>query len=92
MTFELVISDEAKAHLKLHRKSGQKLLLQKIDRIFDELRVTPFEGIGHPEQLRYGRSNQWSRKIDKKHWLIYQVFEQQVLVEVISAYGHYDDR
>ena len=29
MTFELVISDEAKAHLKLHRKSGQKLLLQK---------------------------------------------------------------
>ena len=42
MTFELVISDEAKAHLKLHRKSGQKLLLQKIDRIFDELRVTPY--------------------------------------------------
>lgn len=77
MTFELVISDEAKAHLKLHRKSGEKLLLQKIDRIFDELRVTPFEGIGHTEQLRYGRSKQWFRKINKKHRLIYQVLSNK---------------
>ncbi len=92
MSFLLIISNEAKKHLELHRKSGQKIILQKIDRILNELRENPYEGIGNPEPLKYGRTGQWSRKIDKKHRLIYQVLEDEVLVQVISAYGHYDDK
>lgn len=67
MSFLLVISDEAKEHLKMHRKAGSKILLKKISRILDELRETPFEGIGNPEPLKYGRLGQWSRRIDQKH-------------------------
>ena len=28
----------------------------------------------------------------KKHRLIYRIFETEVYVEVLSAYGHYDDK
>lgn len=92
MSFSLIISNEAKEHLKKHRKAGSVIILKKIDRILNELRENPFEGIGHPEPLKYGRIGQWSRRIDQKHRIIYEVFENEVLVEVISAFGHYDDK
>lgn len=92
MSFLLIISDEAKEHLKKHRKAGSIILLKKIDKILDELRETPFDGIGEPEPLKYGRIGQWSRRIDQRHRLIYEVFEDEVLIEVISAFGHYDDK
>ena len=34
----------------------------------------------------------WSREITKKHRLIYRIFETEVYVDVLSAYGHYDDK
>lgn len=92
MIFQLSFTEEAEKHLKLHKKSGQKILLERIDRIFDELRVTPFKGIGKPEPLKYGRIGLWSRKIDQKHRIVYEVIEDEALVEVISAHGHYSDK
>lgn len=92
MSFSLIISDEAKDHLRKHRKAGSMIILKKIDRILNELRETPFDGIGHPEPLKYGRTGQWSRRIDQKHRIIYEVFENEVLVEVISALGHYGNK
>ena len=92
MIFLLIISDEAKEDLEKHRKSGSLILLKKIDKIFDELRNNPFEGTGKPEKLKYDLAGKWSRKIDQKHRLIYEIFENEVLVEIISAYGHYDDK
>ena len=35
---------------------------------------------------------QWSRSITKKHRLVYQINEYEVIVLVLSAYGHYDDK
>ncbi len=32
------------------------------------------------------------RTITKKHRLIYEIFETEVYVDVLSAYGHYDDK
>jgi len=31
-------------------------------------------------------------KITRKHRLVYRIFENEVYVDVISAYGHYDDK
>jgi len=42
--------------------------------------------------LKYENQGKWSRRIDQKHRLIYEVFEEEVLVEVISAFGHYNDK
>lgn len=32
------------------------------------------------------------KKITKKHRLVYRIFETEVYVDVLSAYGHYDDK
>ena len=33
-----------------------------------------------------------SRAITKKHRLIYEIVNNEVRVDVLSAYGHYDDK
>lgn len=30
--------------------------------------------------------------ITKKHRLVYEIFDTEVHVDVLSAYGHYDDK
>ena len=53
---------------------------------------SPATGTGHPEQLKGEGHGQWSRRITKKHRLVYQIKDIEVVVLVLSAYGHYDDK
>ena len=86
-TYKLKYSDELEKHLK----SGQKKLLVKIDSLLDELEVHPTTGTGQVEPLKgYGERNVYSRRIDKKHRLTYEVFEEEKYIEVLAAYGHYE--
>ena len=46
----------------------------------------------HKKPLKGDRErNVYSRRIDKKHRLIYEVFEDKKRVALLSVYGHYDD-
>ena len=65
---------------------------QKALKLIGELYDHPRTGTGHPEQLSGDRSGQWSRRISKKHRLIYEIHDMEVVVLVVSAYGHYDDK
>lgn len=90
-TCKLKYSDEYLNHLEKHLKSGQKKLLVKIDSLLDELEVHPTTGTGQVELLKgYGERNVYSRRIDKKHRLTYEVFEEEKYIEVLAAYGHYE--
>lgn len=90
-TYKLKYSDEYLNHLEKHLKSGQKKLLVKIDSLLDELEVHPTIGTGQVEPLKgYGERNVYSRRIDKKHRLTYEVFEEEKYIEVLAAYGHYE--
>jgi Txe/YoeB family toxin of toxin-antitoxin system len=85
------LTDLAKEQLLKHKKSGNKVNLNKISKIFDDLENNPFVGVGNPEQLKHNLSGFWSRRINQKDRLIYSVNDVLVLVEVISAMGHYSD-
>lgn len=65
---------------------------KKLKKLLEELRLHPATGTGHPHQLSGDRAGQWSRSITKKHRLVYQIDGTEVLVLVLSAYGHYDDK
>ncbi|MDE7074715.1 MAG: Txe/YoeB family addiction module toxin [Odoribacter sp.] len=65
---------------------------QKLQKLMEELRQHPTTGTGHPHQLSGDRAGQWSRSITKKHRLVYQINDTEILVLVLSAYGHYDDK
>ncbi|MCE7059262.1 Txe/YoeB family addiction module toxin [Dyadobacter sp. CY343] len=90
--YSVTFSDRAKKDLSFLHKSGGKAIVKRIERIFEELGKDPYHGIGKPEQLKNTLSGLWSRRIDKKHRLVYQIIETTVTVFVIAAKGHYDDK
>lgn len=81
-------SDEDLAKLKKNEPKAFKKAMKLLHELIDH----PFTGTGHPEPLRGDRSGQWSRTITKKHRLVYEVHDDVVVVLVLSAYGHYDDK
>ncbi|MEN8158344.1 MAG: Txe/YoeB family addiction module toxin [Bacteroidota bacterium] len=86
------ISSKARKELQVHFKSGNKSVIRRIEQIFLELSNTPYEGIGSPEALKYNLTGYWSRRINKKDRIIYKVYEDRVVVHIVSAIGHYDDK
>ena len=90
--FIIELSDLAKNQLQKHKKAGNKANLNKISKIFEDLENNPFVGVGNPEQLKHRLSKFWSRRINKKHRIIYTGNNLLVSVEVISAMGHYTDK
>ncbi len=65
--------------------------INKLYRLIDELREHPRSGTGQAEQLKYCKNETWSRRINREHRLVYEIHDNEILVLVISAYGHYDD-
>jgi toxin YoeB len=90
--YEIVVEKEAAKELEKHFKSGNKSVIKKLERIFEDLETHPFEGVGNPEALKYELSGKWSRSINKKDRLVYRVEEDAVEVYILSAIGHYNDK
>lgn len=91
MVYEVIIYEQAQMDLLNLAKSEPKAFA-KAQQFIEELKVHPKTGTGKPEALKGDRSGQWSRRITKKHRLIYEIHDNEVLVVVLTAYGHYDDK
>ncbi len=76
--FRLEIKVIAQKHLKLHYRSGDKGSIKKIGTILKELSDTPYTGIGNPEPLKHELSGLWSRRINQKDRIIYEVDHEVV--------------
>lgn len=57
-----------------------------------ELEEHPYTGTGHPEPLKSGNSLTFSRRITANDRLIYDVYEEQVTVLILTVEGHYKDK
>ncbi len=90
--YEVIVTPEAKEGLLRHQKSGNKILVQKIFNLLDEMSNHPRSGTGKPEQLRGYIIETWSRRVDSKHRIVYEIRETKLIVDVISTYGHYGDK
>ena len=73
-------------------KRDEPAAYKKVVSFIQELREHPKTGTGHPEPLKGKPEGRWSRQISKKHRLVYRIYETEVVVLVIAAYGHYDDK
>lgn len=90
MNYQIVFEFNSKKDIDFIKKSGDKSSLKKLNKILDELEIHPKIGTGNPEQLKYQLSGFWSRTINKKDRLIYEIIEEpENLVVIISALGHY---
>jgi toxin YoeB len=90
--FRVEITELGKKQIAQHLKSGNQASIKKIVIILQELSETPYTGVGKPEALKENLTGFWSRQINQKDRLIYTVNDDLVIVDVISAMGHYSDK
>ena len=89
--YKLDYTDEAKLGMQ-RLKYDEPKAFKKLGKLLEELMEHPRTGTGKPEQLKGDRSGQWSRHITDKHRLVYRINDTEVIVLVLTAYGHYDDK
>lgn len=91
MTYNVLVTKEAQNDLKKLLQREQQAY-KKALKLIAELYEHPRTGTGKPEQLTGNRSGQWSRRISNKHRLVYEIHDTEVVVLVLTAYGHYGDK
>ena len=69
------------------QKEDRKML-KRINLLIKEIQRSPFHGVGNPESLKYDLAGFWSRRIDREHRLVYQIFDNELLI--YSCKYHYD--
>ncbi|MCF8363317.1 MAG: Txe/YoeB family addiction module toxin [Prolixibacteraceae bacterium] len=87
---EVIYKEKALRDIKHWKKSGNLSVQRRISRLIDDIQLHPTTGLGKPEPLKYELSGLWSREIDKKNRLIYEVCNNKI--HVISMLGHYFDK
>lgn len=92
MEYKLLLTDTAVSHIEEWRKSGDKASINKIYKLFEELKQHPMTGTGQPEALRNNLGGYWSRRINRKDRMIYKIEDEVVSVIVISLKSHYGDK
>ncbi len=83
---EVVVADAFRDDLRYWAENDRKLLLRLLD-LMEAIVRDPFTGIGKPEPLKHELSHSWSRRLDKKHRLVYRVHEDRI--EFLQARYHY---
>lgn len=88
--YQLIIREQAQTHL-LKLLKDQPKAYKKALALLSEIQLHPRTGTGKPEPLSADRAGQWSRRISRKHRLVYEIHDFEIIVIVISAFGHYDE-
>ncbi|HEY3371103.1 MAG TPA: Txe/YoeB family addiction module toxin [Prolixibacteraceae bacterium] len=87
---EVVFKDKVLKDIHHWKRSGQKIIQNKISRLIEDILQHPYAGLGKPEALKYELSGLWSCEIDKGNRLIYEIVGLQL--NIISMRGHYFDK
>jgi len=65
---------------------------KKVRQLLKEIARTPFEGTGKPEALKHQLAGYWSRRIDKRHRLVYRIEEREEeedICYIVQCRNHY---
>lgn len=71
----------------LYWQQQDRKTLRRINKLIEDLKREPFDGIGKPEPLRENLTGFWSRRVDQTNRLVYAVDDD--LLTVISCRYHY---
>jgi toxin YoeB len=72
----------------LYWQETDRAILQRINKLIQDIRRSPFKGIGKPESLKGNLSGYWSRRITDEHRLVYFVADD--CVDILQCRFHYD--
>jgi toxin YoeB len=84
---EVAYTQKAMEDISFWKNTGNKKVMTKISAIVENIKLTPFTGLGKPEPLRHNLSGTWSRRINNEHRLLYDVNKTHIVI--LAAKGHY---
>ena len=76
---KLIFSDEAWDDCLYWQKQDRKLV-ERINKLIQEVKREPFSGLGKPEPLKHALSGFWSRRITDEHRMVYRVEGEALLL------------
>ena len=62
-------------------------IVRRINALIENIRRSPFKGIGKPEPLKNRLAGYWSRRIDSEHRLVYRIEGESIYI--VQARYHY---
>ena len=74
----------------LYWQTQDKKTLKKLNKLIADIQRNGNKGIGHPEPLKENLSGLWSREIDEKNRLIYQIADG--CLKIYQCRNHYSDK
>jgi toxin YoeB len=87
MAYHLDFTDKANIDIASYKKTGNKVVLNKLLKLLEELSEHLITSTGKPEPLKHSLTGSWSRRINQEHRLVYEVSD--ATVSILSAKGHY---
>ena len=84
------MKEKALEELRLWGRNGSKAKMRKIEKLLIDVGKHPTTGIGKPERLKHNLKGLWSRRIDRKNRMIYEIDEESSTVFILSLIGHYE--
>lgn len=76
---KVVFADAAWEDYLWWQKHDRKIL-ERINKLIQEIRREPFSGVGKPERLRHALAGFWSRRITDEHRMVYRVEGEALLI------------
>lgn len=73
-------------------KKSNPILFKKASKIFEDMAQHPREGLGHPEPLVGGDNTKYSRRISAHDRVVYNIWDNELVILIIQAGSHYDDK
>ena len=91
MIYELEFSERIIKQISLLKKSDV-VVYMRLQKLFVELMEHPRTGSGKPELMKHDFEGCYSRRITRKHRLVYRIDDEIIIVEIVRVSGHYDDK
>lgn len=87
MSYTIVIKNSAKQDLKKIKQSNLK---GKFIEITQTLKEDPFSPTQSFEKLHPTSEGRYSRRLNSQHRVVYKVNQEELTVEIYSAWSHYE--
>ncbi len=87
VNYEIVFTKTATKNIP-NLKSAN--LADKVKKLLDIIRIDPFQNPPPYEKLVGNMQGLYSRRINIQHRLVYKVFEEEKIIQVVSMWSHYE--
>ena len=83
---EVKFTADALEDIAYWKQKRNDKIIARINELIKAIQDDPFRGIDKPEQLKYNFSGMWSRRINREHWIIYEINAGNIIIHALKEH------